>query len=298
MNHLFLKIICVVVTAYLFVVGIRAQPVLGSCDAEVKTIVVNSGSIQYLSVGNGSPILLLHGLFAQKEQWTEMACYLSASGYLVIAPDLPGYGMSVNFPIEDYGLEKQVEILHQFTQSLGVEKFDIAGSSMGGAIASMYSKAYPGQIKSLAFIGAPMGFSAWGAGVKAAFYRGINPFIPISNEEFNLAMQLLFYKRPVVPESIQRDLIADYQKSNRHYQQVWDIVNLYLYGMEKIPPGSIPTLLLWGEEDRIFEVDGIRKAQQKFPKNQHFIIKEAGHLLMLETPKEVTAIYIQFLKSR
>ena len=298
MKNLFLKPIICIATLFLFSAPLGAQTNTNLCKSEIKKAQIGGGSIEYFRVGKGAPILLLHGLFAQKEQWAEMACYLSAAGYMVIAPDLPGYAMSINFPIADHKLERQVEILHQFTKSLDIQKLDIAGSSMGGAIASMYAHAYPGQVRSLAFIGAPMGASAWGAAVRGALYQGINPFIPVSNEQFNLAMQLLFYKPPAVPESIQQDLIADYQKSNRRYQQVWDIVNLYLYEFEKTPPSPKPTLIIWGKEDAIFEVEDMPKVQQKFPKNRHFVLRDAGHLLMLENPKVASELYIQFLKPR
>ena len=277
---------------------VDAQAPANQCNIEVKTSPVGNGTIEYLQAGKGAPILLLHGLFAQKEQWSELVCYLSGAGYLVIAPDLPGYGKSIHFPIVDYKLENQVGILHQFTNALNMQKFDVGGSSMGGAIASMYARTYPLQVRSLAFIGAPLGVSAWSTQVKSALYQGINPFIPISTDQLNLEMQLLFYKPPVLSEAIQQGLISDYQKQNRHYQQVWDIINLYLYAIEKSPPSPIPTLIMWGKEDGIFESIDLRKLEQKYPKNRHFIVKDAGHLLMLEKPKEVFLNYIQFLKPR
>ncbi|BDT79746.1 alpha/beta fold hydrolase [Polynucleobacter yangtzensis] len=298
MNRIFLKFFYLFVAIFLFIDGVGAQTVSGTCNIEVKTIPIGGGTVEYLKVGKGTPILLLHGLFAQKEQWSELACYLSAAGYLVFAPDLPGYGKSAPFPIVDYKLENQVRLLHEFTNALNIQKLDLAGSSMGGAIASMYARAYPMQVRSLAFIGSPLGISGWSTQVKSALYQGINPFIPISVDQLNLENQLLFYKPPVVPESLQQSLIADYQKSNRHYQQVWDIVNLYLYEIEKNPPSPIPTLILWGKQDRIFDVVDIQRLRQKYPKNRYLVINEAGHLLMLETPKEVATNYIEFLKSK
>lgn len=298
MNRKFLKFFYLFATLFIAISGVSAQTVASACSVEVKTIPISGGTVEYLKVGKGAPILLLHGLFAQKEQWSELACYLSTAGYLVIAPDLPGYGKSAPFPIVDYKLENQVRLLHEFANALNIQKLDLAGSSMGGAIASMYARSYPMQVRSLAFIGSPLGISGWSTQVKSALYQGINPFIPISADQLNLENQLLFYKPPVVPESLQQSLIADYQKSNRHYQQVWDIVNLYLYEIEKNPPSPIPALIMWGKQDRIFDVADIQKIRQKYPKNRYLVVNEAGHLLMLETPKEVATNYIEFLKSK
>ncbi|GFE71843.1 hypothetical protein CFPU101_44530 [Chroococcus sp. FPU101] len=62
-----------------------------------------------------------------------MMCWLSEAGYQVIAPDLPGYGKSNGFTIEDYALENQTARLHELMKDLGIKSFDVAGSSMGGA---------------------------------------------------------------------------------------------------------------------------------------------------------------------
>ena len=298
MKKIFLKLFLLILALSLTEARVHAEASISPCNIEVKTSSIGNGTIQYLRVGKGTPILLLHGLFAQKEQWSALACYLSSAGYLVVAPDLPGYGKSMPFATVDYKLENQVAILRQFTNALNMQKFDIAGSSMGGAIASMYARIYPSQVRSLAFIGAPLGVGAWSTQVKSALYQGINPFIPISAEQLNLEMQLLFYKPPVLSEVIQQSLISDYQKQNRHYQQIWDIVNLYMYEIEKNPPSPLPTLIMWGKEDGIFEVKDVRRLQQKYPKNRHFIIEGAGHLLMLEKPEVAANTYKEFLRPR
>ena len=244
------------------------------------------------------PIILLHGLFAQKEQWSEVTCKLSSAGFMVFAPDLPGYGKSIDFPIGDYHLENQVLLLHQFVASLGLQKVHIAGSSMGGAIASMYANEYPNEVRSLAFIGSPLGIGPWAPRVREALSQGVNPFIPITIDQLNFEMELLFYIPPVIPEFIKNQLLADYQQSNQHYQQVWNIVNLYMSQIANSSPRRIPTLILWGKQDEIFTVGGVGALQLKYPVNQHYIMPDAGHLLMLEKPKEVSLRYIGFLKRR
>lgn len=72
----------------------------------------------------------------------------------MITPDLPGHGKSIHFPLTDYKLENQVSILNEFMNALNIQKLDLAGSSMGGAIASMYARAYRPKVRSLVFIGA------------------------------------------------------------------------------------------------------------------------------------------------
>jgi abhydrolase domain-containing protein 6 len=299
MNKLFASLIQSLTILFLVFSTAKAELLSGApCFIEVESKHVGKGSIEYLKAGSGTPIVLLHGLFAQKEQWSEVACELSSAGFMVIAPDLPGYGKSIHFPAEDYRLENQVGLLHRFTDLLELRKIHIAGSSMGGAIASMYANQYPKQALTLAFIGAPLGVGSWGAKVRDALSKDINPFIPITIDQFNLEMELLFYKPPEVPETIKDQLLADYRKSNRHYQQVWNIVNLYMNQITKSSPAPIPTLILWGKRDEIFSVGDIGALQLKYPGNQHYIVPDAAHLLMLEKPKEVGRRYLEFLKQR
>lgn len=299
MNKLFATLIQSLTIILLALVSARAEPFLGApCFIEIESKHVGKGSIEYLKAGSGTSVVLLHGLFAQKEQWSEVACELSSAGFMVIAPDLPGYGKSIDFPDEDYRLENQVALLHQLANSLELYEIHIAGSSMGGAIASMYANQYPKQVLTLAFIGAPLGVGPWGVKVKDALSQGINPFIPITIDQFNLEMELLFYKPPEVPETIKDQLLADYRKSNRHYQQVWNIVNLYMNQITKSSPAPIPTLILWGKRDEIFSVGDIGALQLKYPGNQHYIVPDAAHLLMLEKPKEVGRRYLEFLRQR
>ena len=119
-----------------------------NCEIATRQVALDGGVLYYNQAGQGAPVLLLHGLFAQKEQWNAMLCLMAAAGYAAIAPDLPGYGKSTDFPLADYRLDHQVERLRQFMEILGIATFDIAGSSMGGAIAALYVERYPRQLRS------------------------------------------------------------------------------------------------------------------------------------------------------
>ena len=268
------------------------------CQPSTQTVGVQGGTIHYRKAGEGSPVVLLHGLFAQKEQWDAVLCLLAAAGHTAIAPDLPGYGQSIGFPLADYKLENQVVLLNQWVNALGISRFDLAGNSMGGAIAALYVQAYPRQIRSLAFIGAPMGITGWGNGVREAIFEGINPFIPTDLSQLGREMNLLFTKPPILPESIQAGLIKEYTERNRHYQQIWDIVNLYGSVLDKHPRSKVPTLIVWGQNDRIFEVKGADRLRQRFLQAKLIRLPDAGHLPQLEKPEETTGIYLRFLGNR
>lgn len=268
-----------------------------TCAIATRSIPTETGTVSYQQVGTGEPILLLHGLFASKEQWNSMMCVLSDAGYQAIAPDLPGYGDSTGFTVSGYALENQVTVLHQFVNQLGIESFHIAGSSMGGAIATLYSQLYPDQVRSLALIGAPLGVAEWANGVRESIIKGVNPFIPTTKAQFDLEMSLLFVTPPAIPEQIKTEKVNDYVTRNRHYQQVWDIVNLYddvLCQTSRIQP---PVLAIWGEEDQIYDIRGVDRLQRCIASSQVIQLPKAGHLLLMENAQQVASDYLSFLKA-
>ena len=224
-------------------------------------------------------------------------CELFEAGYRVLAPDLPGYGNSTGFATRDYALENQVVLLHQLTNQLEIRSFDMAGSSMGGAIATLYSQRYPEQLRSLAFIGSPLGVTDWARSVRNSIFDGINPFIPTTKEQFDLEISLLFVTPPTIPDSVKTEKVNDYITRNRHYQQIWDIVNLYDNVLCRGRSTQLPTLAIWGREDKIYDIRGALRLQRCIPGSQVIRLPKAGHLLLMENSEEATADYLRFLRT-
>lgn len=271
-------------------------PAATTCEFTQGQTPVDDGSIVYNHYGQGPTIVLLHGLFADKEQWHKLACLLEDSGYSVIAPDLPGYGKSVGFPLPVYRLENQVKLLHQFLGALNIRRYHVAGSSMGGTIAAMISRQYPREVRSLAFIGSPQGIIEWSPALQAAISEGINPFIPIDVAQFDLEMSLLFVTPPVLPIEVKEAAVNEYVTRNLHYQQVWNIDNLYTTQLTKGRWNGKPTLVIWGQKDQIFSVKGARKLKARIPRARVIRLPDAGHLLMMENSTEAVRHYLRFLR--
>jgi pimeloyl-ACP methyl ester carboxylesterase len=257
-----------------------------------------TAAIVYDVVGSGPVVLLVHGLFADKEQWTALACSLAAAGFTAIAVDLPGYGASTGFPLADYRLDRQVEQLRALTQRLGLERLHLAGNSMGGAIAALYASRYPRQVASLAFIGSPLGIVGWNQPLRDAIFAGFNPFIPVTGAQLEAVLSLLFARPPAIPEQRKAALVADYASRNRHYVQVWNIVNLYGNVLWQRPAPRVPALIVWGEQDRVFSVNGAQRLARRIPGSAVHTLPDAGHLLHMESAAAVAPLYVEFLRSK
>jgi abhydrolase domain-containing protein 6 len=267
-----------------------------TCPIATSTAKLGKGTVAYNTVGSGPNVLLIHGLFASKEQWNAFACMLADGGFHVIAVDVPGYGASKGFALADYVIDREAELIHALMQQLGIASVDVVGNSMGGAIAARYASRYPVAVRSLAFIGAPLGVVRWNQGVRDAILRGTNPFIPVNEDQLDVELKLLFVTPPVLPEPEKKSIVDNYVAHNRHYVQVWNVVNLYGDILARSPPAPAPTLIVWGVQDHIYDVAGAQRLKRRIPHSEVHELANAGHLPQVENASEVAPIYLRFLR--
>jgi len=103
----------------------------GAAGLTEKSIQVGTHTIKYLEGGEGQNILLIHGYSRDKDNWTRFSKYLTPE-YHVVAIDLPGFGRSSKIEPETYGISDQAKRVDAFVTAVGLEKFHLAGNSMGG----------------------------------------------------------------------------------------------------------------------------------------------------------------------
>lgn len=264
---------------------------------EEKTGQVDTHAIHYLEGGHGENVLLLHGIFAEKDHWVDFARNLTGD-YHVIAPDLPGYGESSRQTGQRYDYAAQTERLRQFMDSLGIARAHIAGNSMGGTIAALFAIRYPERVASLAFIGAPHGIrSETASEMDRLIGAGQAPLVARNAKEFDAMLELVFADRPFLPYPIlhaaKRDALAN-AGSNR---RMWDeqLKDRYLL-QAHIGKLSVPSLALWGAKDKVFDASGTRSLKALLPHVDVRILPGMGHLPMMEDPKETARLYAGFLR--
>lgn len=104
-------------------------------------------------------------------------------------------------------------------------------------------------------------------------------------------------RKRTFPGAQRKAIVADYLHRNRHYVQVWNVVNLYNDILKQQLPALKPTLIIWGEDDRIYNVAGAETLHRRIPGSDVYRVPQAGHLLHVENSDEVAPIYINFLRS-
>jgi pimeloyl-ACP methyl ester carboxylesterase len=303
MQTMSLKNIIVVFLLALFPALAGAQTV---CELQTRQTALAHGNLVYsqtqAATADAAPIVtivLLHGLFASKEQWHGLMCELSKKGFLIIAPDLPGYGASGGFPDADYRLAEQVRRLREFLQALpetANQSVALAGNSMGGAIASRYARRYPAEVASLALF-APMGMTGandWSDEFKVFLRAGKNPMIPLTVVDFENELALLLAHPPVLPLIDKALAVAQYQTALPHYRKVWNIVT---HGdPQTCQRPNLPVLVLWGEQERLLTVPTPERASACLPGSRYQHLPKSGHLPQLDNPVGLAVAYRAFLE--
>lgn len=130
-----------------FASAASAQPQVRERFADVSGI-----KIHYLTAGEGSPVLLLHGFAQTSHMWLPLMAKL-ATTHRVIAPDLRGFGDSAK-PATGYDKKTLAQDVHGLMQSLGIQKVAIAGHDIGLMVAYAYAAQYPNGVERIALLDA------------------------------------------------------------------------------------------------------------------------------------------------
>ncbi len=258
-----------------------------------KSILVGKHTIVYLEGGGGEPVLLLHGFGADKDNWNLFSRYLTKR-YRVIAPDLPGFGESSKIWSHQYHIAAQVERVHEFANRTGLTKFHLVGNSMGGLIAGVYAATYPAEILTLCLLD-PAGVESEPSPFSLELEKGNNPLIPESVSDYDKLLDFTFAKRPSLPDSLKSYLAEIAVQRKDFYKKVF---------IEARPGNQLEavmarirakTLILWGDADRVLSVSSAKVLQKGIEKSKAVILKDCGHMPMLEKPEEAARHYLEFI---
>lgn len=263
----------------------------GLAEAVVE---VANHRIVYLAGGAGDHLLLLHGFGADKDNWVRVARYLTPH-FHVIAPDLPGFGESTRDPKARYAIDDQVQRLHAFVEALGLGTFHLGGNSMGGNIAGIYAARYPSEIKSLWLL-APAGVTtAQTSELATRLAAGENPLLVDSVEEFDRLLDFAFVTPPYIPRSVKQYLATQAIAQRAFNEKIFQDLVASPRPLEPALQGfAAPTLIMWGDTDRILHVSGAAILVGLVQNGRLAILEHTGHVPMIEKPQESAQQFLHF----
>ena len=257
---------------------------------------VDNHRVVFLEGGKGDPILLVHGFTADKDHWTLFSKFLTPR-YRVIALDLPGFGESSRLETASYDITSQVKRLDKIVTAMGLKSFHIAGNSMGGWIAGKYAVEYPLKVLSLTLLDTGGVVSCEKSELRKLIDKGENPLLVDSIEGFERNMNFAFEKPPAIPWGIKRYL-AKRAVLNRNFNtKIFNDIIRAGYSLESdLHRIKTRTLIIWGDKDRLIHISCVDVLLRGIKDSRAIILKECGHLPMVERAEETAGYYGEFLK--
>jgi abhydrolase domain-containing protein 6 len=267
----------------------------GLAGLQEKSVQVGDHRIAYLEGGAGPDVLLIHGFGADKDNWDRFAKRLTGS-YRVIAPDVPGFGDSSKIRGAKYDQQTQVKRMHEFARAVGLKKFHIAGNSMGGLISGLYAASYPDDVLTLGLFDPGGVKDREESGIAREFSANRNPLVAKTTEEYDRMLAFMFVDPPLIPFWVKPWLVEQAVRAHEF--------NLYI--LPQARPGDqlervmgkikAKTLVLWGDSDNIFPVSSAAVLGKGIRNSTVVIMKNCGHVPMLERPAEAAEHYLKLIK--
>lgn len=267
----------------------------------------------YTTAGSSGPsVVLLHGGLPGSSGlagWRFLAPFLADNGFRVYCPDQPGFGLSDTRPeYRPSGVHSHVDFIHEFTTALCLDRFHLAGNSMGCTNTSAYAVAHPERVSSYALIAGDVGDvlppgNRPGPKVELTHYDG-------TREGMRSLMEAIIYKKSAISDDL---LEMRWRAADRHkegHAQYWPGLLQYsrlipwkdenlaarLSTKGRIDRLDIPAVYIYGRQDVLTPVEFGYAQEEVLPAIQFFYPDECGHQAQTDRPDLVNPLLLEFFR--
>jgi pimeloyl-ACP methyl ester carboxylesterase len=273
---------------------------------EIKTETLHGRPITYAMAGQGSVLLLIHGMGGSLENWAEVIEPL-AKKHTVIAPDLPGHGSSGPGG-GDYSVGALAASLRDLLAALGHERATLVGHSLGGGIAMQFAYQFPEMVERLVLV------SSGGLGpevspiLRAAALPGADVFIAATagagqriGSAFGRALSTVGLQPNVDMAEVLRGYasLTDPARRAAFLATVRSVIGT---GGQRVDATdrlylaeAVPVLIVWGARDRIIPAHHGADAHRHIPDSRLEIFEDVGHMPQVEAPLRFVTTVEEFL---
>jgi pimeloyl-ACP methyl ester carboxylesterase len=270
----------------------------------LREVEVVGTRLNYVEMGEGNPVVFVHGLAGAWQNWLENIPHFARSRR-VIALDLPGFGASPMPPWE-ISIPAYGRFVRDFCERLGIERCSLIGNSMGGFIATEVAITEPGRVDELVLVSAA-GIT-WArarrepAEMIARVGRATAPLAlrfrmsGISRSKFRKrAFRGVFHD----PDALRREMLWENVipalKSPGYFDAM---TNLFGYDIRhRLEEIGVPTLIVWGRNDRVVPVPAAFSYKKRIGDSAELVIFDnCGHVPQIERPLRFNRVVEDFLK--
>lgn len=242
----------------------------------------SQGRMAYYSAGSGEPLLFLHGGLLGALTFKRLLEKLSEH-YRVIAPDIPGFGSSP-LPRDIWGLPEYADFFNSFIRELGLEHISLIGYSFGGGIALHMSVANP-HVSRLILIDS--------MGITHRSLLNTLYIVSVNEAIIDLVRHGKVRTTLVVGKFFFQNFIQNLFSISRMVKIGRKVISSNFPLFHKI---TVPTLILWGEQDDIFPKKHAEEFYRKIPNSKLILIK-GNHCWPLYDPDELYRYILHFTRN-
>jgi pimeloyl-ACP methyl ester carboxylesterase len=270
-----------------------------------RTATIDGVRLHYLTAGHGTPLILLHGYAETSLMWRPIIPVL-ATRFTVVAPDLPGIGDS-DIPVDGLDMKSAAIRIHGLARSLGVQQAEVVGHDIGLMVAYAYAAQFPTEVSKLVLMDAFLpGVSGWEAiynnpSIWHFRFNGPTPEALVQGRERTYFEyfwnDFAADKAHSIPEADRKAYAAAYSRPGRMHagwayfvsfqQAAKDFAQL---SQTKL---TMPVLTIGGDKS----LGAALGQQTKLVATNVAVVvlKNAGHWVLEEQPKETTDALVKFL---
>lgn len=238
---------------------------------------------RYIEVGEGTPIIVLHGLMGGLSNFDAVTSFFSTKGYKILIPELPIYTMS----LLKTNVKSFANYLRDFIIFKGFDEVILLGNSLGGHIGLYYTKLYPEKVKGLIITGSSGLYeSAMGSG-----YTKRSDYDVIKKKA-----QDVFYDPEVATKEIVDEVYQTVNDRNKLIKTLAIAKSAIRHNMSKdLPKMTTPTCIIWGKNDTVTPPEVAEEFHDLLPDSDLYWIDKCGHAAMMEHPEEFNELLNNWL---
>jgi pimeloyl-ACP methyl ester carboxylesterase len=276
-------------------------------DFRLRHVRIHGHDVGYRMAGSGPALLLIHGLTGSSTTWREVMPTL-AERFTVIAPDLLGHGESAK-PRGDYSLGAFASGVRDLLVTLGIERATVVGHSLGGGVALQMTYQFPERCERLVLVNSGGLGKEVHAILRAVTLPGAEAVLPVvllpQVQRFLAGVGAVAgragFKLGVRGAEIWRSYTGLTETRGRvafihTVRSVIDVTGQRVSARDRLYLArEVPTLIIWGDRDRIIPVSHAYAAHELMEGSTLRIIEGADHFVPFEAPAEFLEALLGFI---
>jgi pimeloyl-ACP methyl ester carboxylesterase len=260
----------------------------------VSVVRIGGLEIAYERVGEGPPLAFVHGAGEDGRVWQPQLAAL-ADEFTVVAWDGPGAGGSSDVPA-DFGLTDYASCLAALIEAVELGPVHVAGISWGGTVVLELYRHRPELVGTLILADT---YAGWKGSLSEdeirARVEGVHRMLAAPAEKFDPALPGLFAGDPPAEfVSLLADMAAEVRPESFRVELV---LMAEADQRDLLPRITVPTLLIWGEQDVRSPLSVARQFERAIRDSQLVVIPGAGHVSNLERPQEFNDAVREFCRT-